>query len=177
MSKDEVADALDEIGTLLEIKGESSFRSNAYHNGARILRQLEGNLGELIEQKKLGDIRGIGDTLLDKITTLVSTGSLPFLDNLKTEIPAGVVAMLHLPGIGAKKVKALFEELKIDSIEKLQAACNAGEVAKLKGFGRRRSPRSSKGFSSWARSASEFASIWRRASQPSCSPTSRRCLA
>jgi DNA polymerase (family 10) len=135
MTKDEVADALDEIGTLLEIKGESGFRSNAYHNGARILRQLEGNLNELIEQKKLGELRGIGDTLRDKITTLVTTGSLPFLDKLKAEIPLGVASMLHLPGIGSKKVKALYDELKIDSIEKLQAACNAGEVAKLKGFG------------------------------------------
>src|SRR5437773_7150392 len=100
MSKDEVADALDEIGTLLEIKGESSFRTNAYHNGARAIRQLEGNLKELVEDKKLSGIRGIGDTLRDKITILVTTGSLPFLDNLKSEIPAGVVAMLQLPSIG-----------------------------------------------------------------------------
>ena len=135
MSKDEVADALDEIGTLLELKGESSFRTNAYHNGARVVRQIEGNLKELVEQNKLAGIRGIGDTLRDKITTLVTTGSLPFLDNLKAEIPAGVVAMLQLPGLGAKKVKALFETLQIDSIEKLKASCDAGEVAKLKGFG------------------------------------------
>ena len=135
MSKDEVADALDEIGTLLELKGENSFRTNAYHNGARTIRQLEGNLKELVEQNKLAGIRGIGDTLRDKITTLVTTGGLPFLDNLKSEIPAGVVAMLQLPGLGAKKVKVLFETLKIDTIAKLQAACDAGEVAKLKGFG------------------------------------------
>jgi len=135
MTKDEVADALDEIGTLLEIKGENSFRTNAYHNGARLLRQLEGNLKELVEQNKLAEVRGIGDTLRDKITTLVTTGSLPFLDNLKTEIPPGVVAMLQLPSIGAKKVKALFETLHIDTIDKLRAACDAGEVAKLKGFG------------------------------------------
>lgn len=135
MSKDEVADVLDEIGTLLELKGESSFRTNAYHNGARVLRQLEGNLKELVEQNKLTGIRGIGDTLRDKITTLVTTGALPFLDNLKAEIPAGVVAMLQIPGLGAKKVKFLFENLKLDTIEKLKAACDAGEVAKQKGFG------------------------------------------
>ncbi|HXD86342.1 MAG TPA: DNA polymerase/3'-5' exonuclease PolX [Urbifossiella sp.] len=135
MTKDEVADALDEIGTLLEIKGENSFRTNAYHNGARALRQLEGNLKELVEQNKLAEVRGIGATLRDKITTLVTTGSLPFLENLKSEIPPGVVAMLQLPSIGAKKVKALFETLQIDTIDKLKAACDAGEVAKLKGFG------------------------------------------
>ncbi|HMC65253.1 MAG TPA: helix-hairpin-helix domain-containing protein, partial [Gemmataceae bacterium] len=135
MSKDEIADILDEIGTLLELKGETSFRVNAYHNGARALRQLEANLGDLIETNALKDIRGIGDTLREKITVLVTTGQLPYLDNLKKEIPAGLVAMLQLPGIGAKKVKALYESLKIDTIERLQAACDTGEVAKLKGFG------------------------------------------
>ena len=147
MSKDEVADALDEIGTLLELKGESSFRTNAYHNGARVVRQIEGNLKELVEQNKLAGIRGIGDTLRDKITTLVTTGGLPFLDNLKAEIPAGVVAMLQLPGLGAKKVKALFETLQIDSIEKLKASCDAGEVAKLKGFGEKTQSRILEGIS------------------------------
>ena len=135
MTKDEVADALDEIGTLLELKGESSFRTNAYHNGARLLRQLEGSLKELVEQNKLTTLRGIGDTLKEKITTLVTTGGLPFLDELKAQIPVGVVAMLQLPGMGAKKVKYLFETLQIDSIEKLKAACDAGVVAKQKGFG------------------------------------------
>jgi len=135
MTKDEVADALDEIGTLLELKGESSFRTNAYHNGARLLRQLDGNLKDLVQQNKLTGIRGIGDTLREKITTLVNEGSLPFLDDLKAQIPPGVVEMLQLNGLGAKKVKFLFETLKIDSIEKLKAACDAGEVAKQKGFG------------------------------------------
>jgi DNA polymerase (family 10) len=135
MTKDEVADALDEMGTLLELKGESSFRTNAYHNGARIIRQVEGNLKELIESGQLAELRGIGDTLRDKITSLVTTGSLPQLEKLKSEIPAGVVAMLQLPGMGAKKVKFLFETLQIDSIEKLKAACDAGTVAKQKGFG------------------------------------------
>jgi DNA polymerase (family 10) len=135
MTKDEVADALDEIATLLELKGESSFRTNAYHNGARLLRQLDGNLKELVEQNKLTSIRGIGDTLKEKISTLVTTGELPFLIKLRAEIPAGVVAMLQLPGLGAKKVKLLFETLQIDSIEKLKAACDAGVVAKQKGFG------------------------------------------
>ena len=118
MSKDEIADILDEIGTLLELKGETSFRVNAYHNGARALRQLEANLGDLIETNALKDIRGIGDTLREKITVLVTTGQLPYLDNLKKEIPAGLVAMLQLPGIGAKKVKALYESLGMRELRK-----------------------------------------------------------
>jgi DNA polymerase (family 10) len=135
MTKDDVADALDEIGTLLELKGENAFRTNAYHNGARAVRQLDGDLKELVEQNKLGDARGIGEALREKITTLVTTGRLPYLEDLRKQVPAGMVEMLRLPSIGAKKVIALHNELDIDTIDKLKAACEAGEVAKLKGFG------------------------------------------
>ena len=135
MTKDDVADALDEIATLLELKGENAFRCNAYRNGARTVRQLDADLAEIVARQKLAEVRGIGETLQDKITTLVTTGSLPFLEKLRAEIPAGLVEMLRLPGLGAKKVKALHDELHIDTVEKLRAAAEAGAVAKLKGFG------------------------------------------
>src|SRR5262245_52958187 len=135
MLKDEVAAALDEIGTLLELKGENAFRCNAYHNAARIVQQLAGDLKELVAENKLGEIRGIGDALSLKIATLVTTGRLPYLEELRASLPAGVVQMLRIQGLGPKKVKALHENLQIDSIEKLKVACEAGEVAKLKGFG------------------------------------------
>lgn len=135
MTKDDVADALEEIGTLLELKGENSFRTNAYHNGARAVRQLDGDLSELVQQGRLEEARGIGDALRDKITTLVTTGRLPYLEDLRRQVPVGMVEMLRLPGVGAKKVIALHDQLGIDSIDRLKAACEAGEVAKLKGFG------------------------------------------
>jgi DNA polymerase (family 10) len=136
MTKDEVADALDEIGILLAVKGENTFRTNAYHNGARTVRQLDGDLKDLIEQKKLGEVRGIGETLVDKITTLVATGKLPFLETLRASVPAGVVEILRLPGLGPKKVKAL-QEFGIESIESLKTACERGQIAELKGFGKK----------------------------------------
>lgn len=135
MSKDEVAAALDEIGTLLALKGENSFRCNAYHNGARAVQQLEGDLKQIIADKKLGEVQGIGEALCEKITTLVTTGKLKYLDDLRAEVPAGLMEMLRLPGMGPKKVKALYDTLKLDTIDKLKAACESGEVAKLKGFG------------------------------------------
>ncbi len=135
MTKDEVAAALDEIGTLLELQGESQFRTNAYHNGARAVQQIEGDLKELVAAGKLVGIRGIGEALRDKITTLVTTGKLPYLDDLRAAVPPGLVEMLRLPGVGPKKIKLLHDTLGIDTIPKLQAACEAGEVAKLKGFG------------------------------------------
>jgi DNA polymerase (family 10) len=135
MEKDHVAAALDEIGTLLELQGENPFRCNAYHNAARAIEQLETDLADVVAQGKLGEIRGIGDTLRDKITTLVTTGSLPFLDQLRAKTPPGLLQMMRVQGLGPKKVKALYDSLKIDDLGKLKAACEAGQVAKLKGFG------------------------------------------
>ena len=89
MTKDEVAAALDEIGTLLELKGENAFRANAYHNAARTVQQLDGDLKQMVAEKKLGEVRGIGETLREKITTLVTTGQLPYLEELRASIPAG----------------------------------------------------------------------------------------
>ncbi len=135
MTKDDVAAALDEIGTLLALKGENDFKCRAYHAGSRTISQLTGDIRQLIESKKLKDVRGIGEALVEKITTLVTTGKLPYLEELRASIPPGMIEMLRLPNVGPKKVKALHDALGIDSIDKLKTACEAGDVAKLKGFG------------------------------------------
>jgi DNA polymerase (family 10) len=135
MDKDRVAAALAEIGTLLELQGESSFRCQAYHNGARAIESLETDLATLVAEGRLGEIRGIGDTLKDKITTLVKTGRLPFLEQLREKTPPGLLKMIRIPGLGPKKVKALYDLLHIDTLEKLKEACETGQIAGLKGFG------------------------------------------
>jgi DNA polymerase (family X) len=135
MDKAQVAAVLDEIGTLLELQGENSFRCNAYHNAARTIQQLETDLGETVAQGKLTEIPGIGETLRDKITALVRTGKLDFYDELRQKTPSGLLEMLRLPGIGPKKVKTLYDRLGLDTLDKLKAACDAGQVAELKGFG------------------------------------------
>lgn len=135
MDKHEVAAIIDEIGTLLEVQGENPFRCNAYHNAARALEQLEEDLAEVVRTGRLGEVRGVGETLQEKITTLVTTGSLPFYDELKAALPAGILQMLRLPGLGPKKVKILHEQLGLTDLEQLRAACEEGRVAALKGFG------------------------------------------
>ncbi|MFO0966963.1 MAG: DNA polymerase/3'-5' exonuclease PolX [Gemmataceae bacterium] len=137
MDKNEVAAILEEIGTILELQGENSFRCNAYHNAGRAIAQLEENLDELVAADQLGTIPGIGSTLKDKISTLVKTGGLPFYDELKKKTPAGLIEMLRLPSMGPKKVKLLYEQLGIDDLDKLRAACQDGRVATIKGFGQK----------------------------------------
>src|SRR5438093_2604874 len=135
MDKEQVAAILDEIGTLLELQGENPFRCNAYHNAARALQQLETNPADVITAGTLGEIQGIGETLREKITILVTTGKLPFYEDLRAKFPAGLLQMLRLPSVGPKKVKALFDQLGVDDLDKLKRACQEDKVAALKGFG------------------------------------------
>ena len=135
MDKDQVADILVEIGTLLELKGENPFKTRAYANAARTLEGLNEPLEKFVAEKRLGEIKGIGETLEQKITELVETGKLKYYDELKASIPPGFLEMLEISGLGPKKIQALHKKLGVDSIEKLEAACKAGTVAELDGFG------------------------------------------
>lgn len=135
MDKDQVSAILIEIGTLLELQGENAFRVSAYHNGARAVKQLSEDLDTIVREGRLREVPGIGETLRDIITILITTGRLPFYEQLKAKIPAGLLQMLRIPGLGPKKVKFLHEQLAIDSLEKLRLACERGSVAALKNFG------------------------------------------
>ncbi|MBW8864140.1 MAG: DNA polymerase/3'-5' exonuclease PolX [Verrucomicrobia bacterium] len=124
-----------EIGVLLELKGENPFKTRAYSNGARTIEGLNEPLAKLVAEKRLGEIKGIGEALEQKITELVETGRLKYYEDLKASIPPGLIAMLEISGLGPKKIQALNKKLGIDSIEKLEAACKDGKVAELDGFG------------------------------------------
>ena len=135
MDKDAVAEVLKEIGVLLELKGENPFKTRAYVNGARTLEGLTEPLETLIEEERLGEIKGIGNALVEKITELVETGELEYYNTLKASIPPGLIEMLDVQGMGPKKVKAINEKLGVETIEELEKACEAGKVAELDGFG------------------------------------------
>ncbi|HCE06880.1 MAG TPA: DNA polymerase/3'-5' exonuclease PolX [Verrucomicrobiales bacterium] len=137
MDKDAVAEVLKEIGILLELKGENPFKTRAYVNGARTLEGLTEPLETLIQEERLGEVKGIGKALVEKITELVETGELEYYNTLKASIPPGLIEMLDVQGMGPKKVKALHDKLGIESIEALEAACEAGQVAELDGFGKK----------------------------------------
>lgn len=135
MDKEKVAEILVEIGTLLELKGENPFKTRAYANGARTIEGLNEPLQKMVAEKRLGEIKGIGEALEQKITELVETGRLKYYEDLKASIAPGLIEMLDISGLGPKKIQAMHKKLGIDSIEKLEAACKAGKVAELDGFG------------------------------------------
>ncbi|MBI1318247.1 MAG: DNA polymerase/3'-5' exonuclease PolX [Candidatus Hydrogenedens sp.] len=132
-TRQRVSDALNEISRLMELQGENPFKSRSYANGARIVEQLEEPLETLIEEGRLGDVKGIGEALEQKITELVTTGKLEFLENLRAQFPPTLFDLFKVSGLGAKRIKQFYDELGIDSLDKLKAACEDNSLAKLKG--------------------------------------------
>lgn len=135
MENEAVAEVLAEIGVLLEIKGENPFKIRAYVNAARAIENVIEPLEFIIRDNRLGEIKGLGNALQEKVTTLVTEGSLPYHEELKASLPAGLIDMLAIPGMGPKKVKAVYEQLKLETVEDLEAACQDGSLEKLSGFG------------------------------------------
>ncbi|HVV71241.1 MAG TPA: helix-hairpin-helix domain-containing protein, partial [Verrucomicrobiae bacterium] len=135
MDKSQIAEILSDIGTLLELKGEVVFKTRAYANAARALEALSEPLDKVIAENRLGEIKGIGEALRKKITELAETGRLAYYEELKASIPPGFREMLEIPGVGPKKINVLHDKLGITTIEELEAACKAGTVAGLTGFG------------------------------------------
>ncbi|MCJ8330562.1 MAG: DNA polymerase/3'-5' exonuclease PolX [Lentisphaeria bacterium] len=135
MDKKEIIKSLDEIALLLELKGENQFKTRAYSNASRALNTVSESISDLIETDTLKDIKGIGKSMIAKITELENTGELQYLDDLRAEFPDTLQEILQLPGMGPKKVKLFYDELQIDSIEKLAAACKDERIANLPGCG------------------------------------------
>jgi DNA polymerase (family X) len=136
VTKNEIADVLSDIATLLELKGENPFKVRAYQTGARALEAIEeSDLARLIEKDELQSVKGIGEALGQKITELHRTGRLEFFEKLKASVEPGLVEMLQIPGLGPKKIRALRDKLAIVDIATLTTACTDGRVAELDGFG------------------------------------------
>jgi DNA polymerase (family 10) len=135
MDKKRIAEILDEMGTLLELKGENPFRSRAFHNASQIVAGLTEDLSTLVESQSLTKIKGIGNALADIITELVTVGVSKQHEELRSSIPKGVLELLHLQGLGPKKVKVLYEKMDIKSIAELKKACERQFLRPIEGFG------------------------------------------
>src|SRR6266550_571591 len=114
MQNPDIARLFDEVADLLEIQDANPFRVRAYRNAARTIRDFPEPIADLVRAgtKDLTDIAGIGDDLAEKITDIVTTGELPLRKQLANKLPAGLLDLLRIPGLGPKRVKLLYQKLK-----------------------------------------------------------------
>jgi len=135
MTKAEVAAVLEEIAALLELKGENPFKIRAYANAARSIETFGGALSDLQDEEALAKIPGIGKSIAEKIKELAAGGSLNYLEDLRGQFPGAILELFSIQGLGAKKIKVLYDKLHVSSIGQLLKACESGLVAELPGFG------------------------------------------
>jgi len=135
MDKPGIIRILDEMGTLLELQGANPFKSRAFQNAARAVEGITSDLGELISSGELLEVRGVGKSIAVIIKDLHATGTSDEYRELRKSFPDGVVQMLSIPGLGPKKVKAIYEKLKISNLEDLEQAIKEDRIAELDGFG------------------------------------------
>ena len=107
MTTDDVAAALEEIGVLLQLQGENDFKTRAYSAAARTISTMSGDLAAMVAAGTLAEVRGIGEAIQAKVATLVTTGRLPYLDELRKAVAPGLLDMLRINGVGPKKVRAI----------------------------------------------------------------------
>lgn len=130
-----VAGIFKEIAEILEIKGENRFRIRAYERAGRNIESLSDDIEVFVKEDKLKDVPGIGRDLEEKIKEIVSTGKLGYLEELRKDIPQGLVEMLNVPGIGPKTANLLHEKLGIQDVVMLERMAHAGKIKGLPGLG------------------------------------------
>ena len=136
-TKREIAQILEDIGLLLELKGESPFKSQAYYNAARTIEGTTDDLALLVATGRIRELKGIGQALADKLAELVGTGRLAYYDELKRSVPAGLVEMRAIAGMGPKKILAVWQQLGITTVGELEYACIENRLVGLPGFGQK----------------------------------------
>jgi DNA polymerase (family 10) len=135
VTREHLVKTLENIALLLELKGENPFKTRAYRNGAEIVQNFDGDIVTRATEGDLKGIKGIGDALQQKLHELASTGSLAYHENLRAEFPETLFELFEIQGLGPKKIKAVYDQLEVDSVASLKKACEDGKVASLKGFG------------------------------------------
>src|SRR5271155_4639008 len=130
-----IADAFEELGDLYELDGAIVHRVVAYRNAARSVRDATAAVASLARAGQATELPGIGKTLQEKIVALVQTGSIPAAEKLRAKFPPGLVELTHLPGIGPKRARLLYDELGIDSLDSLPEAALAQRLLVVRGLG------------------------------------------
>ena len=156
MNKDQIAAIFENIARLLELKGENPFKIRAYTHAVRALEILSEPVETLVAEERVSSVDGIGKAISEKITELVQTGRLAYYDKLRDEFPPDILTLFDIQGLGGKKIKALWDALRIDSVTKLERACKSGAVAELPGFGEKTAANIIKAIEHMRKHAGEF---------------------
>lgn len=135
LTNDIVASKLEEIGILLRLAGANEFKAIAFDRAARTIEGLQEDIADIINDKKLTSIKGIGKSIAQDIYTYAETGNIPVLDDLKNKVPEGLIKWLSISGLGPKKIYKIHSELNITEIDELKDKCKDGSVASLSGMG------------------------------------------
>ncbi|MEA3365791.1 MAG: helix-hairpin-helix domain-containing protein, partial [Candidatus Hydrogenedentes bacterium] len=135
MNRKEVAATLEEIALLLDLSGENPFKARAYINVARQILHSETDIALLVKEKRLRELKGVGDALEQKITELVTTGQLKYHQELRSKFPNSLFDLFKIPSLGAKRIKTLYEDLGVKTLGELEYACTENRLLTLKGFG------------------------------------------
>lgn len=135
VDNEKAAQILEEIADMLEIQGESVFKVNAYRRAAENIRSLGRDLSSMVQDGSIFAVEGIGKAIGEKITELVTKGRLEYYEKLSQEVPRSLLEILEIPDMGPKRVKAVWEKLKVTTIEELEEAAKSGRLAELPGFG------------------------------------------
>ena len=155
MQKKPVSDIFENIAMLLEIKGENPFKSRAYYNAAKALSGIT-NLEELVKEKRLREIKGIGEALSQKIEEYSKTGTMAYYEELTQVVPESLLELMQIPNLGPKKIKVLYDELEITNIGELEYACKENRLIHLTGFGEKTQEKVLKGIEFFKRHKGEF---------------------
>jgi DNA polymerase (family 10) len=132
----DIAAVFEKIADLLEIENANPFRVRAYRNAARIVGELGRDVKGMVEKgENLTDLPGIGGDLAGKIAEIVRTGTCGLLQKLEGELPPAITQLLRIPGLGPKRVRTLWQELHVQTLEDLQRAAREGRIHSLPGFG------------------------------------------
>jgi DNA polymerase (family 10) len=164
MDKKAVAQVLEQIAAFLELKGENPFRIRAFRTAARAVGSFNGDLREGLEDGSLAGTKGVGPATLQIVSEIVTTGRASMLEELREQIPPGLVEMLAISGLGVAKIRQIHEVLDIDSVPELEAAALDGRLAKLPRFGPKTSENILKGIA-YLRHASAFRLLYHAADE------------
>jgi DNA polymerase (family 10) len=135
MKNSEIADAFEELGALYELDGAVVYRVLAYRNAAKAIRDAGVSVAELAKQGRVEELAGVGKTIAEKLDVLLETGSIPSADKLKAKIPAGLIEITRIPGLGPKRTRVLHDALGIETLDELRAAAEDGRLRDVPGFG------------------------------------------